>query len=279
MSGILFNRSRDVEGTVEFYTQNIGASVWLDQKQCIILQHGNLLFSFCRSEKIDAFGCITFFYHTKEEVDSMYEKLKDVATSEPQVNQQFNIYNFFAKDPEGRTIEFQVFNHRLRPFYLSDECLVLRRSVREFSNEPVSDQLLNEVFDLCRYSPTSKNTQAFYFIKSRDKKLIKNLAAQKERGATPLVRAPLILAVCTDPNKTIRPEEDACIAATYLMLAATQFGLGTCWIGGMNTKAVKDILSIPEGHYIACLTPIGFPQQIDITLPKRRAVAEFVKEI
>lgn len=279
MSGILFNRSKDLAGIVEFYTQKIGASIWLDQKQCIIMQHGNLLFSFCRSEKVDDLGCITFFYHSREEVDAMYEKLKDVATSEPKVNQQFNIYNFFAKDPEGRTIEFQVFNHHLRPFYTGDELLVLRRSVRDFTDEPVSDKLLNEVFDLCRYSPTSKNTEAFYFLTSRNKKLIERLAARKERGATPLVKAPVMAAVCTDPDKTIRPEEDACIAATYLMLAAAQFGLGTCWIGGMNTKAVKDILAIPEQYYIACLTPIGFPRKIDTQLPQRRTVAEFVKEI
>lgn len=279
MSGIVFCKTTDLKRIVSFYTDIVKAEVWLDQGECVLLRHHNFLFGFCQSDSFTASDILTFFYEDKSAVLRMYERIKGKAVTQPKDNPQFRIYNFFARDPDGRTIEFQTFNHRLEPYLTGEQLLIHRRSVRKFTPEPVDDELLNRVFDICRYSPTSRNTQAFYFLLTRNKELIEKLAATKESGAIPMVRAPLNIAVCTDPEKTIRPEEDACIAATYLMLAAAQFGLGTCWIGGMNTPKVKSLLSIPESHYIACLTPIGYPQKIDMTLPERKSVPEFVREI
>jgi hypothetical protein len=52
---------------------------------------------------------ITFFYPTKEDVDAIYDMLKHISTSEPKVFEKYEIYQFFAQDPEGRAIEFQAF--------------------------------------------------------------------------------------------------------------------------------------------------------------------------
>jgi hypothetical protein len=45
----------------------------------------------------------------------MYDQLKQISTSEPAVNEKYQIYNFFTKDPEGRTLEFQAFLHPIEP--------------------------------------------------------------------------------------------------------------------------------------------------------------------
>jgi len=45
------------------------------------------------------------------------------------------------------------------------------------------------------------------------------------------------------------------------MLAATERGLGTCWIGSFKEKLVKDLLDIPEGIRVVALTPLGFPAE------------------
>jgi len=70
-------------------------------------------------ESADTDSLITFFFDSKEVVNSRYEILKDVATSEPRENAKYRIYNFFARDPDGRRIEFQVFNHELLPLVSS----------------------------------------------------------------------------------------------------------------------------------------------------------------
>ena len=56
----------------------------------------------------------TFVYPTRDEVDAMYERFKDTtADGPPRDNPKYKIYQFFAKDPEGRQLEFQAFLHPL----------------------------------------------------------------------------------------------------------------------------------------------------------------------
>lgn len=109
MSGIVFFNTQKLEALKTFYIKEVGASMWMDQGDCVILRFGNLLFGFCQRDKADLDALITFFYEKKEDVDHAYKKFKDVAVSAPKKNPNYPIYNFFAKDPEGRNIEFQYF--------------------------------------------------------------------------------------------------------------------------------------------------------------------------
>lgn len=109
MSGIVFFKTQKLEEMKTFYMEEVGASMWMDQGDCVILRFGNLLFGFCQREKADLDALITFFYKRKEDVDRAYEKFRDAAVSPPKMNPNYPIYNFFAVDPEGRSIEFQYF--------------------------------------------------------------------------------------------------------------------------------------------------------------------------
>lgn len=111
MGGIVFFASNNTDALKSFYINTVGADVWLEQTDCTVFRHGNFLFGFCQRPHVECSGTLTFFYLSREEVDVMYEKLKDVAVTGPVLNERYNIYNFFAHDPEGRSIEFQCFNH------------------------------------------------------------------------------------------------------------------------------------------------------------------------
>jgi hypothetical protein len=111
MAGIVFFGTEQREAIVEFYTDAVGAEVWLEQTGCTILQHDNFLFGFCENEDTEDCGVVTFYYDTKEQVDRMYEHLEDRARDEPVENEAYDIYQFFADDPDGRTMEFQTFLH------------------------------------------------------------------------------------------------------------------------------------------------------------------------
>ena len=114
MAGLVFLKTMDMNNILNFYKQKIDMKTWLIQPDIEILSHDNLLIGFHKHEKIDKDGMITFFYNTREEVDIMYEKLKEVAESAPKENKKYKIYNFFAKDPEGRNIEIQSFLHPIK---------------------------------------------------------------------------------------------------------------------------------------------------------------------
>ncbi|MEO0142436.1 MAG: VOC family protein [candidate division WOR-3 bacterium] len=109
MSGIVFFKTRDLNGIVEFYAKKIGMEEWLRQSGCVILRHGNMLLGFCQSEELENQGIITFFYQNTDQVYEMYKRFRLEALTEPTVNEKYNIYHFFIKDPEGRMVEFQTF--------------------------------------------------------------------------------------------------------------------------------------------------------------------------
>lgn len=109
ISGIVFFKTQKLEELKDFYINQVGASMWMDQGDCAILRYGDFLFGFCRRDKADLDALITFFYEKKEDVDRAYAKFKDIAVSPPRMNPKYPIYNFFARDPEGRSIEFQYF--------------------------------------------------------------------------------------------------------------------------------------------------------------------------
>ncbi|UTF53129.1 VOC family protein [Natronosalvus rutilus] len=111
MAGIVFFGTESLEPIVDFYVAEIGAERWLEQPDCTILTYDNLLIGFCARENADMDGTITFVFDTVNEVDAMYDRLTDRALGEPVENDRYRIYQFFAEDPDGRTLEFQTFRH------------------------------------------------------------------------------------------------------------------------------------------------------------------------
>lgn len=109
MSGIIFFKTKNLRLIKDFYIERIGMELWREQADCIILKHGNLLLGFCQREEPDIQGIITFVYENTDQVYNMYKKFRAEAIAEPVVNEKYNIYHFFAKDPEGRLVEFQNF--------------------------------------------------------------------------------------------------------------------------------------------------------------------------
>jgi hypothetical protein len=116
MAGIIFFKTNDLQGMKSFYLDEVGCTLWLDQGDCLIFRHGNLLLGFVQRPGVDREGMITFFYEKKREVDRFFEKFKERAKGPPRMNEKYRIYHFFAEDPEGRALEFQFFDHELPPY-------------------------------------------------------------------------------------------------------------------------------------------------------------------
>ena len=116
MSGIVFFRTERRAEVTEFYTDRLGFDRWLEQDGgCTILQHGNLLIGFCDAETTDTEGIVTIVLEGQAAVDDLHQELSDVANGPPEANEDFDIYQFFADDPDGRTVEVQAFRHPTPP--------------------------------------------------------------------------------------------------------------------------------------------------------------------
>ncbi|HPG84812.1 MAG TPA: nitroreductase family protein, partial [bacterium] len=58
----------------------------------------------------------------------------------------------------------------------------------------------------------------------------------------------------------------------HLILAATDLGLGTCWIAAFDPQAAREVLQLPESAVPVALTPLGYPA--DQPGPKKRKTLE-----
>ncbi|MBD3306604.1 nitroreductase [candidate division KSB3 bacterium] len=276
MAGILFFKTQNLAQIKAFYTSQLGMTLWLDQGGCQIFQHGNLLLGFCERQEVDRQGIITLFYERQRDVDTMYQTMQPRAVEAPHMNPTYNIYQFFARDPEDRLLEFQAFLHPLAPYQAGNDLLKTRRSIRAFEDTPVPDDLLWKVFDLCRYAPSSMNRQPCYFVVIRNRQTLEILAGVRGSSSAPIAAAPIAVAICVDANLSKRPVVDGSIAAYHFLLAAKVFGLGTCWIAAMDRDDVKAAIQVPQDHVVATITPVGYPAATPDT-PPRKDASDFVR--
>lgn len=108
--GIVFFRTDSRADVVEWYRSVVGAGTWLEQPGCTILEFEGFRFGFCDADETEAGGILTFVYDSPDAVDAMHAAVGDAAREEPRENETYDIYQFFADDPDGRTAEFQYFH-------------------------------------------------------------------------------------------------------------------------------------------------------------------------
>ncbi len=68
---------------------------------------------------------------------------------------------------------------------------------------------------------------------------------------------------------------DCAIAMDHMILAATDLGLGTCWICAFNPDEAKSVLKLPENVEPVAFTPVGYPADSPKT-KKRKNLADLV---
>ncbi|MDF1515026.1 MAG: nitroreductase family protein, partial [Anaerolineae bacterium] len=78
------------------------------------------------------------------------------------------------------------------------------------------------------------------------------------------VDAPIVIVACGAPDYKL----NVGIVMDHLILAATELGLGTCWIGAFDRQAARDILGLPDGIDPIICTTLGYPA--DTPRPKKR---------
>ena len=141
-----------------------------------------------------------------------------------------------------------------------------RTSVREFSTKPVDSEKVTYVLECARRAPSWMNKQCWRFIVIRDKDVIQEIARTSVINRW-LKNAPVVVVACADPLESGKQGDkeyylvDTAIAFSHLILAATDAGLGACWVAGFNEEKVKQILEIPRRIRIVALTPLGYPME------------------
>ena len=146
------------------------------------------------------------------------------------------------------------------------EAIKNRRSVREYSAEPIPDDVMQRVKQALRFAPSACNFQPwrFIFVERED---LRGEIARIANNQLWIAQAPVIVVGCGSPDGAYTfmgghgnsAEIDVAIALDHLTLAAAAEGLGTCWIGAFQEGGVKELLRVPYYVKVVAMTPLGYP--------------------
>jgi nitroreductase len=161
------------------------------------------------------------------------------------------------------------------------ELVTKRYSVRAYKPNPVEDDKLQLVLEAARLAPTASNRQPFQLIVIRTAGKQAELKRLYHREW--FLQAPLIICACALPSQAwVRrdgknyADVDVTIAMDHLILAATNLGLGTCWVAAFDPKAAREVLGLPDDVEPIAFTPLGYPA--DEPRPKeRKPLSELVR--
>jgi len=145
-----------------------------------------------------------------------------------------------------------------------------RLSVRAYTQQPVEDAALQRILEAVRLSPSACNRQPWHFYVIRDEAT--RQALHQWAGT-----APVVIVACSLPEQAwVRGADDKnhadidlAIAFEHLVLAATQEGLGTCWICAFDPQHVRDVLNLPPEMEPVALTPLGYAQSPSAPRPRK----------
>ncbi|MGQ9759466.1 MAG: DUF6092 family protein [Candidatus Methanomethylicaceae archaeon] len=155
-----------------------------------------------------------------------------------------------------------------------------RRSVRNYKEEPVPDEVVEKLLDAARWAPSGGNIQPWRFVVVKDRDLL-DLVRKVSPGY--LGNAPLAIVICSDREWAYRvggalAEEyltvaDCSMAAVNITLAAHALGLGTCIVKSFSHMAVKELLNIPKGVEPELMVIVGYPAEVP-KLPPRNPLSK-----
>lgn len=169
-----------------------------------------------------------------------------------------------------------------------------RRSVRRFSDKELTDAEIERLLNAAVQAPTATNSQPWVFSVIQDSNELLNISDGAKafllsnvdtlpglrKYAKVLAKpkynifysAKCVIVIYAKPEGP-SPEYDCCLAAQNVMLAATELGLGTCWIGFashyLNLPEIKAKFNIPSEYKAVAPIILGHPQYKMLPVKKK----------
>ena len=147
------------------------------------------------------------------------------------------------------------------------EAIMTRRSIRKFTNEPVSDDVMVKLLEAARLSAVGANMQPLKFIAVKNQALVNEIfkytkwsGYAKEGAPSEDERPNIFIAILLDKNLRQVTTADSGIAASSMMILANSLNLGSCMLGAINREEIGKLLDIDiEALYPEYLIGFGYP--------------------
>ncbi len=171
------------------------------------------------------------------------------------------------------------------------ECITGRRSIRKFTDQPVSHELISKIVETASFAPSWKNTQIVRYIavEGEKKEQLAKCTSSFPGNGVIISNAPMVVAVTIikgrsgferDGSYTTRKGSswqmfDAGVASEAFCLAAYEQGLGTVIMGIFDEDEAAALLEIPAERELVALVPIGYPAESPVA-PRRKTVGDLL---
>ncbi|MCX6045179.1 MAG: nitroreductase family protein [Chloroflexi bacterium] len=145
-------------------------------------------------------------------------------------------------------------------------------AVREYVQQPVPTDVVRRILDAGRLTGSAMNRQHWDFVVVRQPENLQQLGQLAPHGPY-IAQAALAIAV-------VVPEGplgyiDGARAVQDMMLVAWEAGVGSNWVGNVNSAAIKELLNIPQDRMVLTIIPFGYPaKSIGIGIKKRKPLGE-----
>ena len=160
-----------------------------------------------------------------------------------------------------------------------------RFSARNYKSDPVSETDLNYVLEAGRIAPSAANYQPWYFLVITDRSKLEKVYGLYHREW--FKAAPVVIIILANHEMSWKRSEDSkdhadidvAIAADHMTLAATDRGLGTCWICDFDKQKTVEFFNLSEHLEPIAFLPLGYPDAETDTerhVSKRKPMEEIV---
>ena len=164
-----------------------------------------------------------------------------------------------------------------------EQAILTRRSVRKYQDKPVEREKINACLEAARLAPSACNSQPWNYIVIDDPKVKAAFCQEAFSGVYAMSKwaekAPVLIAAVSDKgsftsrigNYFRRTEfylVDQGISGEQLVLRAWDLGLGSCWIGWLNSDKAEKFFHLPKGKKIEHLIALGYPAETPDARPR-----------
>jgi nitroreductase len=159
-----------------------------------------------------------------------------------------------------------------------DGLLSRRHMIRRFRADPVDDATIRRLLAAAVRAPSAGHTQPWAFVVARDLERRRALA-RAAHDQTFVGDAPVVVVACADlsrsePRYRERARRygfiDTAFASFCLLLAATEAGLGACFVGAFDDERVARLLDLPAHVQPVAIIPVGHPAEAPRPMRVRR---------
>ncbi len=181
------------------------------------------------------------------------------------------------------------------------ECIVSRRSVRQYLDKQIKDTELNLMIEAAQYAPSGMGTQERHFAVVQNKNKLQELNALAKKAfhlsQSPSLKqmasndsfsffyhAPTLIIVSAGPN-SLTPTQDCAVALENMFLAAKAQGIASCWINTLGDlqkePTIRTLLTsfgVPTDYTVYGSGAFGYPAaEWPLPAPRREGIVTITK--